>query len=259
MKQKDIYNYTKRFFLAKDCKVEENRQTETLTVELTPELDEKLMNRIFYWYYMNKIGGNPEPLTITLEKDKDLYFGSPRLHQLFNLAIAEGQFIRFYETPGHNLMKHEPLYPWLTMHVKVTYKCDLSYDRLLSIGIQLLNGMTITGFNDAILTREIQATIPDLCYTMMPLISPNSAIVRIEKLIQNQLSDEPFEWAELARQRWQEELNLLNKFDEDSSSNDSVDNEKKALQELYEPKITVQTMQAGLVYLSDSFVKDLCG
>lgn len=256
MQQKAIYNYAKHFFLAKDCQVKENHEDHSLSVELTPELDEKLMNRVFYWYYMKKIGGNPEPMTLTLE-EKDLYFGSPRVHQLFNLATEEGRFIRFYEAPSWTPLTNEPLFPWLLLNVKITYKCDLSYDRMISLGVQLLNGMTVTGFNEAILTRDIQTTIPDLCYTMMPLISPASAIIRLEHYIYQQLSKESFDWANQARERWQRDLDLLDQFGQDENTSEDLENEKKALQDLYEPKITVQTCQAGLVYLTQSFVHDV--
>ena len=65
-----------------------------LTVQLTIELDKELMNRPFYWHYLEKTGGVPNPDRLTFITDSQnaptnikgetIHFGSPRLHQMLN-------------------------------------------------------------------------------------------------------------------------------------------------------------------------------
>ncbi len=262
MQQSEIYKYAERFFTAKDCLIHKDH-TSGLKVTLTPELDEKLMNRVFYWYYMNKIGGEAEPMTVTFDTDPEndeaehLYFGAPRLHQLFNLAAENGRFAKFYDHPGERQTGHEPLYPWLMMTVKIINQCDLRCDRLVSAGLQMLNGTLLTNFQDLILSRDLQVKIPDFCYTMRPLISPPSAIARIENFIRSSVEKESFQWAEEAKIKWGKDLSILEQLYKDHPDDEALEHEKKALKELYEPKILVQTVQAGFIYLKSDFIQSV--
>ena len=40
-----------------------------MTVQLTIELDKELMNRPFYWHYLEKTGGVPNPMKLTFITD----------------------------------------------------------------------------------------------------------------------------------------------------------------------------------------------
>lgn len=60
-----------------------------MTVQLTVEVDKQIMNRPFYWHWLEKTGGEPNPMKITLITNEDeapsdiegefIHFGSPRL------------------------------------------------------------------------------------------------------------------------------------------------------------------------------------
>ena len=91
-----------------NVKLVENRPS-YMTVQLTIELDKELMNRPFYWHYLEKTGGVPNPCSLTLITDPDtvpenikgetIHFGSPRLHQIFQSTKNLASYIRLYEKP----------------------------------------------------------------------------------------------------------------------------------------------------------------
>lgn len=95
MQQHEIRRFVERYFAANGCTLLEAND-DYMTVQLTPEMDKELMNRPFYWHYIERTGGVPQPMQLTLitrpsertEKLKGdrLHFGAPRLHQLFRSA-----------------------------------------------------------------------------------------------------------------------------------------------------------------------------
>ena len=44
--------------------------------------------------------------------------------------------------------------------------------------------------------RELSSQISDYCYTMSPLIKPESGIKRLERYIEQAARSEPLDWAE---------------------------------------------------------------
>ncbi len=70
MQQQDIHNFLERYFLANSCEIKEN-QPGYMTVQLTIDLDKELMNRPFYWHYLEKTGGVPNPMALTLIHDQE--------------------------------------------------------------------------------------------------------------------------------------------------------------------------------------------
>lgn len=82
MRQTDIHQFLKRYFLANNCSI----VTETpsyLTVQLTIELDKELMNRPFYWHYIEKTG----------EKQLLLRSLSLQTQHLKTIPFKENEFI----------------------------------------------------------------------------------------------------------------------------------------------------------------------
>lgn len=58
MQQQEIHSYLLKYFQANDCEIIENNSGQ-LTVQLTIDLDKRLMNRPFYWTYIEKTGEPP--------------------------------------------------------------------------------------------------------------------------------------------------------------------------------------------------------
>lgn len=263
MQQQEIHNFLLNYFQANECPILENHPG-YLTVQLTIELDKELMNRPFYWHYLEKTGGIPNPMILTFITNKEaaperlkgeiIHFGSPRLHQIFDSTKSLSRYIRLYENHQHHNIQ-TPLLPWLCMNVKISYQCDRKRDVFKSIGLQLINGQMVENFHDRLEQITLTPKIPDYSFTLSPLVKPKSGMSRIENYLRSVIEGEEHSWAEEARMRWDQDLRLLDHFYEDAEEeNESYATEKRALQEQYEPKINISFINGGLFYLTEKAI-----
>src|SRR3954464_8961723 len=121
MQQQEIHKFLERYFIANNCEITEN-QAGYMNVQLTIDLDKELMNRPFYWHYLEKTGGIPNPMRLTFITNQDaapenmkgeiIHFGSPRLHQIFASTKKLASYMRLYENHRHQ-NRQTPLLPWL--------------------------------------------------------------------------------------------------------------------------------------------------
>ncbi len=266
MKQREIHSYLDQFFTTTNCDIVENTET-YMTVQLTNEMDKLLMNRPFYWHYIEKTGGIPNPQKLTLITDfkqsneikgELIHFGSPRLHQIFQITKQMGGYIRLFENVPGTENYHTALIPWFCLNLKISYLCDRRKDRLCSIGMNLLNGSLMGDFHQNLLNKGIDlvAKIPDFAFTFTPIFKPESGLRRIRLYIENDIMKENHSWATEAKQRWQEDEQLLDSFyiaiDEKP---ERYMIEKEALKEQYEPKIEISIINGGLFYLTKQWLK----
>lgn len=263
VQQQEIHDFLIKYFLANECEVLENTPGH-LTVQLTIELDKALMNRPFYWHYLEKTGGIPNPMRLTFITDKEnapenikgenIHFGSPRLHQIFESTKNLASYIRLYEQHAHS-NRRTPLLPWLCLNVKISYQCDRKRDIFKSIGLQLINGQMVEEFQDRLQRMQLTPKIPDYSFTLSPLVMPKSGIRRIEGYLKSMIESDNHTWADEARKRWEKDLQLLNHFYEDiADGNESYETEKMALKEQYEPKINISFINGGLFYLTEKAI-----
>ncbi|WP_066365750.1 YqhG family protein [Neobacillus fumarioli] len=263
MQQQEIHNFLLKYFQANDCPILENHSG-YMTVQLTIEMDKELMNRPFYWHYLEKTGGIPNPAKLTLITDPNsvpedikgeiIHFGSPRLHQIFASTKNLARYIRLYEN-HENGSRKTPLLPWLCLNVKISYQCDRKRDVFKSIGLQLINGQMVENFHERLLNISLTPKIPDYSFTLSPLVKPKSGILRIENYLKSAIYQDDHSWAEEARKRWEKDLRLLEHFYEDiEEGNEAYETEKKALQEQYEPKIKISFINGGLFYLTEKAI-----
>jgi hypothetical protein len=266
MQQHDIQGFLERYFVANECEILENAAG-YINVQLTVELDKQLMNRPFYWHYLEKTGGTPNPMKLTLLTDQSkspsdlkgepVYFGSPRLHQIFDSTKKLASFIRLYENVSQAIgQAQSPLHPWLGMNLKISYQCDRTRDVILSIGLNLINGMIIDHFQERLVSLPLTPKIPDYCFTLSPIIKPKSGITRIKQTIRSIIDNDDHSWAEEARTRWHKDLSLLDHFYEEIEEKPEIyETEKQALKEQYEPRVKVSIINGGLFYLKQQFVQ----
>ena len=253
MQQHDIQSFLERFFTFAHCPILE-RSDGHLRVQLTVEMDKQLMNRPFYWHYVERIGAVGEPLELSLitkpsiaEKGEHIHFGSPRLHQIFSVAKMNGRFVRLYERVTERSVA---LHPWLHTNILLSYECDRKQDRLLSLGIHLISGTIVESFYDVLKEKQWIATVPDYCFTISPIIKPMSGFARLEAYVERLMASETHEWANEARIRWEEDLALLQHFYEGvEEKQEEYKNEKEALRQRYEPRIQISVINGGLFYL----------
>ncbi|WP_100373459.1 YqhG family protein [Bacillus sp. FJAT-45037] len=259
MQQQQIHDFLERYFTGNDSPIIENTATH-LTVQLSVELDKLLMNRPFYWHYLEKTGGTPQPMQVTFITDKAnapsdlrgeaIHYGSPRLHQLFSTTRTLGGFIRLYEHILSPTNQSTPLQPWLSINAKVSFQCDRKKDVLLSLGLNLIHGQIVPSFYEYIQDKQLRSSIPDYCFTLTPLITPKSGMVRLQKMIKTYAENENPSWARDAIQRWDDDLALLEQFyEEHEEKPESYELEKAALREQYEPNIHVKIVNGGIFYL----------
>src|SRR5699024_11543085 len=60
----NLNTFLSRFFNAHHCTILRNEDG-VMTVQLTEEMDQSLMNRPFYWHYVKKMGKMGEPMKLT--------------------------------------------------------------------------------------------------------------------------------------------------------------------------------------------------
>ncbi|MBE2912154.1 YqhG family protein [Anoxybacillus flavithermus] len=253
MQQHDIQSFLERFFTATHCTILEHSDGH-IRVQLTVDMDKQLMNRPFYWHYVERIGAIGEPLQLSLmtrqsatKEGEYIHFGSPRLHQIFSIAKMNGRFVRLYEQVCERSVA---LHPWLHTNILLSYECDRKQDRLLSLGIHLISGTIIESFYDVLKEKQWTATVPDYCFTISPLIKPLSGLARLEAFVERLISSETHHWADEARARWKEELALLQHFYEGiEEKREEYEKEKEALRQRYEPRIHISIINGGLFYL----------
>ncbi|TGA96408.1 hypothetical protein E4665_15750 [Sporolactobacillus shoreae] len=263
MQQAEILDFLTRFFKTSGCTLLPTETGGQLKVKLSEEMDQLLMNRPFYWHYIRQTGGIPETATLlfrTDEKSDDgelIYFGSPRLHQIFEVAKKLAPFVRIYQEP---LIHSSPaLEPWLCLNMKISDQCDLKRDRIYSVGLQLINGTLVEGFHEILSKLTLSPKAPDYCYTLSPLITVRSGIRRVEKLIESELRCEPSDWSDSAGKRWERDQELLDSFYElETEKPEAYFQEKEALKAQYQPRTVIRLINAGLFYLqSRSFLPDI--
>ncbi|WP_096434688.1 YqhG family protein [Alteribacter populi] len=261
MLQTDVHHYLKKFFTENDSPILEESAGH-LHIQLSVDMDKGLMNRPFYWQYLEKIGGVPNPMKLTLITDESkapadlkgerVHFGSPRLHQVFNFAKELGSHVKMYEKIDQktNHTQSLPLRPWLNMNLKISYEAEKKKDRFLSIGLSLINGEMIQSFTECVTKFPLELKIPDYCFTVSPLIKPERGIARIQDHIKSEVMLEEHGWAEEAKTKMEKDIALLETFyGGNDEKPESYAIEKSAIQRQYEPKIRISVINGGLFYL----------
>jgi hypothetical protein len=258
MQQVEIHKYLVQFFHSTGCNIKEQGEG-YLIVQLTIEMDKQLMNRPFYWHYLEKTGGEPSPMTLTLiteqnEQTKEMngefiHFGSPRLHQIFAVAKEMASYIRLYEQV--NEAGNVPLHPWIGVNAKISYLCDRRKDIITSLGVNLINGRIIDQFHHHLANQKLTRKIPDYCFTLAPLIKPVSGMARLKKIMEDMIRKDDLSWIDSALKRWKEDETLLSHFYEgEEELPESYESEKLAIKEQYEPRIKVEIINGGMFYLT---------
>lgn len=259
MQQHEIHQFLIKYFNANNCILVENHPS-YMKVQLTIEMDKALMNRPFYWHYVEKTGGIPNPATLTLITDPQsvpdgikgdiIHFGSPRLHQIFETTKKLAGYIRLYEYRDNSQSENVPLHPWLSTNIKASFVSDRKKDILFSLGLHLLTGKIVDNFHEKMLKLTLTPKIPDFSFTLSPIIMPKSGVSRLDRFVRLQLAEEDHTWAEKSIMKWESDLTLLQHFYEDVEDKDgNLLIEQKALQQQYEPNINISVINGGMYYL----------
>ncbi|MCF6094201.1 YqhG family protein [Microaerobacter geothermalis] len=278
MNPQQTHHFVKRYFEAMESTFIHTDKT-SFTVSLSAEADRDLMNRPFYWAFVERTGIQPEPLTLTLQfehtdtqtkeeqlKGEFIQFGSSRLHQIFQSAIKRGKYVRLYENVPEPFQP-APLYPWLCLNYKIEFICDQKKEMLYSLGINLVSGEVLANFYTLLLHYSLTPKIPDKRYTITPIYSISSAANVCESLVLKRVEQEDMKWAMDAAQRLNDELELTRIYfdmemeelqaasQQEHEKIKKLEEEKKRKEEeltwQFKPRIIIKPINVGIFYLSN--------
>lgn len=256
MYPQQIHQYVRQFFNETNCEVVEESDSH-MHVQLTIELDKKIMNRPFYWSYVESTGIEPNPASLTFITDASkmnplmrgevIHFGSPRLDQLFQVTRELGSFVYMYEKTGQTLT------PWLGVNYKVTYRSDRTKEMLYSLGMNLLTGAIYQSFQERLNELTFNSTMASDVYHVPYIIQPKNALNRLDAVVEKVVQQDDHEWAKEASERKRKDMLVLDYFYEGVAIKPAIyEVEKKAIEEQYETKITIDVINGGLFYLASS-------
>lgn len=250
----NIESFLVDFFSAHDCSV--NKADKDLTIQLTKEMDQAIMNRPFYWHFMKQTKQEGVPLTLYLTTDSEepkkdyevIHFGSPRLQQIFSYLQQNYKFTRLYEQI--DVKKSTPLYPWMVVNLQVDYKGQFQKSNIYSIGLNLMNGQMLTNMMSILEKLKLDEEIPHFCYGISPLIKEMSGFKRVEDTVIRFIQNEEHAWAEASINEMKKEITQLRDYFHEMDKHDHsfLEQEILAIQKRFEPKIKLKYINAGIVY-----------
>lgn len=259
MSPETVHHYLQSFFMENNCPILSDHP-HYLIVQLTIELDKKMMNRPFYWQYIETTGDEPAPAQLTFITNQHeltekitgeiIHIGSPRLAQIFSLIKEMGSAVKMYEVGKPRV--ETILTPWLIINYKVSYYSHQTKDFIYSLGMNLMTGEVLKDFQESLLTRSLQTEIPKQAFCLPYTIKPVNAIDRLDAVLENVIRKDDHTWADEAQKRWAKEKLVLDFFYEDTVEKpERYQIERQALAEQYEAKIQVDVMNGGLFYLKN--------
>ncbi|MCS1350711.1 YqhG family protein [Mechercharimyces sp. CAU 1602] len=268
MEPHQIKSFTKQYLSAYNCEIC-TEASAALTTRLSVEVDKELMNRPFYWMYVDKMGLSPQPATLTFSFDGSipeghvraeyLFYGSPRFSKMLSAAQQPHPFVRLYEdtkvgenhihSPSHSL----PYLPYLGINYKVSYVCDQKKEELYTLGVNLHSGQLESEFYARIKDRKWSGKLPPYRHTITPQLTLLQGVGLLEQYIETHIQEQQHPWASEAQNWLEQELLQLERYYEGVSE----DNEKHAEKSQrvrdafrqYHPRIEVSIVNAGLFYL----------
>ena len=257
MYPQQVHGYLQSLFQETGCPVL-TEHPHYLTVQLTVDMDKRVMNRPYYWQYIESSGGEPAPAQLTLIADKTslqeeirgeiIHFGSPRLNLLFKATRELGSFVQMYEISERET--NTILTPWLGVNYKVSYYCDQTKEMLHSLGVNLITGAVVEDFQEKLRGLRLDSEPTGNIFNLPYVIKPSRAIERLEEFVEQMVLRDNHEWAEEAKERWQRDLEVLEYFYVDVTEKpECYELEKKAMEEQYSPRIKMEIINGGLFHL----------
>ena len=146
-KHLDIIPFLHQFFQAKKCPILFT-DNEHIHVQLTVEMDKALMNRPFYWQYIEATNqkGIPQELAFTTNINNQteyiwIHYGSPWLKRIYDYILKNNHIIQLYEI--HHTNVQTVLHPWLLTNYLVIFEGKQRKEYYFSIGLNLINAIVI--------------------------------------------------------------------------------------------------------------------
>ncbi|MEO4052015.1 YqhG family protein [Solibacillus sp. CAU 1738] len=258
MYPQQVHSFLRQFFIENHCEVVHDSD-DALTVQLTIDIDKRIMNRPYYWQYVEATNSEPNPAQVTFITDQNklsgnrqgenVHFGSQRLSQLFQVTKEQGAFVKMYEQVNSAEVQ-AVLTPWLSVNYKISYCSDRTKEMLYSFGMNLLTGQIEENFHESLYGVELAPNMSEAAFHVQYIIKPSRALDRLDAAIEAVISQDDHTWAEESAKRWERDMRVLEYFYEGIDNKpESYEIEKQALEERYDAKIKVEIINGGLFYL----------
>jgi hypothetical protein len=266
MDQVALRTFTERYLAANDCHILESTPS-YLDTQLSIEADKDLVNRPFYWMYVERMNLPANPVQLCLVFDPEhppegrraeyLFYGAPRFRQLLRSAQNQGRFVRLYQEPARwsSFSSMSKGYtPWLCVNSTVSYICDQKRDRIASFGINLQTSEIRANFYEQLQQLNWTHKLPEKRYTLSPHMTIAEAVGELEYALTEDLTNEEHEWAEEAMKRLTAELEQIDTYfplvdkQTDEQKTSSAARHRECIWQ-YHPRIEVKLVNAGIFYL----------
>lgn len=252
-----VHDFLLQFFKENNCPIL-SENDHYVVVQLTEEMDKKLMNRPYYWQYVEATGTEPSPMQLTFITDKTklqedvkgevIHFGSNRLKQMFKAVQELGSFVHMYEKIVSD--SQVIFTPWLGVNYKVTYYSDQTKETFFSLGLNLMTGIVREDFHDSIKEISFDVAKPDNVFNLPYIIKPLRGLERLDAVVDGVIANDDHTWAEEAKDRLQKSLEVLEYFYEGVEDKPEChEMEKKALEEQYAARVGIEIINGGLFYM----------
>lgn len=249
-----------------ECHVIESTP-EMINVQLSIEADQALLNRPFYWMYVEQMNlpANPVQFRFFFTESKEskgfysdyLFYGAPRFTQMLDSAQKHGRFVRLYQqSQSRERFFHSTkgYHPFLAIHYRISYICDQKKDRICYLAIDLQTGEINPAFYTWAKEQQWTHQLPPARFLYPTQLSFAEAVGRCEAYIQKQIEEEDHTWAKKASERLTEEYQQIESYysEDDVMTEDQQAEKKQRLQETtwqFSPRVEINVINAGLFYL----------
>lgn len=196
---------------------------------------------------------------------EDVIYGSRRLAQIWDASREEGNYLYLFEQPAEGQrpkVRSAPYEQWLGICFKTEFSCDLKREELHFLGISLSRKKIIEDFPAQLDGRNLTPRLPENVHVRPATLTLQQAASMLEEYLINKLAKLDYSWAEQAKLRLAEELDIVDSYYADLLN--EPDEEKKiAVQQQYQsrrsemewqysPKVSLSAISCGMFHLCSS-------
>lgn len=197
-----------------------------------------------------------------LIRREDVVYGSKRLRQIWAASQTAGRCLYLFEDPG--ILQRTTLFPaayepWLAVCFKIELSCDLKRQEMHFIAESLVTGEIKDNFGNVLDSVKLTPMLPENIHIQPTRISLAEGAQDLERHIASSLAVQDYGWADAARARLRQELEILDSYYTELLK-ETEEDKKTAVQEQYEsrrretiwqydPHISVSPVIYGLFHL----------
>lgn len=267
MDQTQVRSFAERYLRAMNCQIIESTPT-MIDAKLSIEADQALLNRPFYWMYVEQMNlpANPARFRFYFEETEEssgfycdhLYYGAARFTQMLDSAQKQGRLIRLYQRSSPTDEKPHSAkgyHPFLAVHYQIAYICDQKKDRLHYLAIDLQTGEIYSSFYTWAKEQQWTQQLPPSRFLYPSQFTLHEAVGRLEAYLQREIEQEDHTWAEKAKERLANEYQQIASYypAEHLLSDEQRQEKQQRLRESVwqlAPRIEVEVINAGLFHLN---------